>query len=159
MEMILQEPSSKPKQTPMRAPPPRLEDFPVRVGDLIRYGDLDRQGHVNNAVFSTYFETGRVAIIWDEHEGLQVPGATSVLARVEIDFLKELHWPGTVEVGTAVADIGRSSYVFVQAVYRDGVCAATARSTMVLIDGATRRSRPLPDELIERLKRRRLRVR
>ena len=51
MEMILQEPSSKPKST--RAAPPQLEDFPVRVGDLIRYADLDRQGHVNNAVFST----------------------------------------------------------------------------------------------------------
>jgi acyl-CoA thioester hydrolase len=153
METVLQEPPPKPK----RAPPPRLEDFPVRVPDLIRYGDIDRQGHVNNAVFSTYLETGRVAIIWDENDGLQVPGATSVLARVEIDFLKELHWPGTVDVGTAVAEIGRSSYVFVQAIYRDGVCAAAARSTMVLIDGATRRARPLPDELIERLERRRLR--
>jgi acyl-CoA thioester hydrolase len=154
MEMILQEPKPEPKS--LRVAPPRLEDFPVRVPDLIRYADLDRQGHVNNAVFSTYFETGRVAIIWDQHEGLQVPGATSVLARVEIDFLKELHWPGTVEVGTAVADIGRSSYVFLQAVYRDGVCAATARSTMVLIDGTTRRSRPLPPELIERLERKRI---
>ena len=152
-EIILQQPSPKPK----RAAPPRLEDFPVRVPDLIRYGDIDRQGHVNNAVFSTYLETGRVAIIWDEKEGLQLPGATSVLARVEIDFLQELHWPGTVEVGTAVAEIGRSSYVFVQAIYRDGICAATARSTMVLIDGATRRARPLPPELIERLERRRLR--
>jgi acyl-CoA thioester hydrolase len=144
-------PSSKPARATRAAAPP-LEAFPVRVGDLIRYGDIDRQGHVNNAVFSTYFETGRVAIIWDKEDGLQVPGATSVLARVEIDFLKELHWPGTVEVGTAVAEIGKSSYVFVQAVYRDGVCAATARSTMVLIDGATRRARPLPPELIERLK-------
>ena len=150
----MQEPSSK----PARAAPPRLEDFPLRVPDLIRYGDLDRQGHVNNAVFATYLESGRVAIIFDKHEGLQVPDATSVLARVEIDFLRELHWPGTVEVGTAVADIGRSSYIFVQAVYRDGVCAATARSTMVLIDGRTRRSRPLPDELIARLEKRRLRA-
>jgi len=128
----------------------------VRTPDLIRYADIDRQGHVNNAVYSTYFETGRVAIIWDKQDGLQVAGTTHVLARVEIDFLKELHWPGTVEVGTAVGEIGRSSYAFVQAVYFDGVCAATARSTMVLIDGATRRARPLPPELVERLERRRI---
>src|SRR5262245_61578037 len=147
-EVVLPQSSSK----PIRAAPPRLEVFPVRVPDLIRFADIDRQGHVNNAVFSTYFETGRVAIIHDAKEGLQVAGATSVLARVEIDFLRELHWPGTVEVGTAVAEIGRSSYVFVQAIYRDGLCGATARSTMVLIDAATRRARPLPPELIERLK-------
>ena len=138
---------------PPRAAPPRPEDFPVRVPDLIRYADLDRQGHVNNAIYSTYFETGRVAVIWHQEHGLQVSGATSVLARAEIDYLKELHWPGTVEVGTSVAEIGRSSYVFAQAVFRDGVCVATARNTMVLIDGATRKARPLPPELIARLER------
>ena len=136
-----------------RAAPPRPEDFPVRVNDLIRYADLDRQGHVNNAIYSTYFETGRVAVIWDKTEGLQVPGCTTVLARAEIDYLRELHWPGTVEIGTGVAEIGRSSYVFAQAVFHNGVCAATARNTMVLIDGATRRARALPEELLARLAR------
>ena len=141
----------QPSKTP-RAAPPRPDAFPSRVPDLIRYADLDRQGHVNNAVYSTYFETGRVAIIWDREHGLQVPGCTTVLARAEIDYLRELRWPGTVEIGTAVAEIGRSSYVFTQAVFHDGVCAAIARNTMVLIDGTTRKARPLPDELVERLK-------
>ena len=76
-----------------------------------------------------------------------------MLARLEIDFLKELHWPGTVEVGTAVAEIGNSSYVFTQAVFHDGACAATGRATLVLIDRATRRARPLPPELVQQLKR------
>jgi acyl-CoA thioester hydrolase len=125
----------------------------MRTPDVIRFGDIDRQGHVNNAVYSTYLETGRVAIIYDPEHGLQAAGATSVLARLEIDFIKELHWPGTIEIGTAVAEIGRSSYVLLQAVFHEGVCAASARATMVLIDSATRRSRPLPPELIERLER------
>ena len=142
---------SSPKPTRPALPSP--EDFPVRVSDLIRYADLDRQGHVNNAIYSTYFETGRVAVIWDKDEGLQVPGCTTVLARAEIDYLKELRWPGTVEIATRVAEIGRSFYVFAQAVFHDGLCAATARNTMVLIDGATRRARPLPDELLARLAR------
>src|SRR5438874_1899835 len=79
------------------------------------------------------------------------PGTTSVLARLDINFLKELHWPGTVEIGTATAEIGRSSYTFMQAIFHDGVCAATARATMVLIDMETRRSRSLPAQMIERL--------
>jgi len=149
----------QPKSKPPRAVPPRPEVFPLRVPDLIRYADLDRQGHVNNAVYSTYFETGRVAVIWDQEHGLQVPGATTVLARAEIDYLKELHWPGTVEIGTAVAQIGRSSYVFSQAVFSEGVCAATARNTMVLIDGATRKARPLPPTLLDRLRQLALRMR
>ena len=126
--------------------------------DVVRFGDMDRQGHVNNAVYSTYLETGRVGIIYDREQGLQVEGATTVLARAEIDFLKELQWPGSVEVGTAVAEIGRSSYTFAQAVFIDGVCAAKARSTMVLIDAKTRRARPLPATLLQRLERLRLRT-
>jgi acyl-CoA thioester hydrolase len=148
----------QPSPKPPRAAAPRLDDFPVRVPDIIRFGDIDRQGHVNNAVYSTYLETGRVGIIYDPAEGLQVAGATTVLARIEIDFLKELRWPGTIEVGTAVAEIGRSSYTFVQAVFIDGACAAKARSTMVLIDGETRRARALPPTLVSRLERLSLRT-
>ena len=138
---------------PQRPAPPRLQDFPIRVPDTIRYADMDRQGHVNNAVFATYLETSRVGVIYDPEAGFVVPGTTHVLARLELDFLQELHWPGTVEVGTAVAAIGRSSYILAQAVFHDGVCAAAARATLVLIDAEPRRARALPPVLIERLKR------
>jgi len=134
-----------------RRPVPRPEDFPHRTVETIRFGDLDRQNHINNAVFATYFESGRVGLIYDAENGLQVPGATSVAVRLEIDFLRELRWPGTVEIGTAVADIGRSSYRFAHAIFHEGGCAATGYTTMVLIDRETRRSRPLSPELIARL--------
>jgi len=144
------------QETPQKSPRPalpRLEDFPIRVPDTIRFADMDRQGHVNNAVYPTYFETGRVPHIYHPEHGLQVDGCTTVLARIEIDFLKELRWPGTVEIGTAIAEIGKSSYVFAQAIFNEGACAARARSTMVLIDRASRKARPLPEDLVARLKR------
>jgi acyl-CoA thioester hydrolase len=145
----LQDSSPKPPRPPL----PRIEDFPVRVTENVRFADLDRQGHVNNAVYPTYFETGRVARIYHPELGFQVDGCTTVLARIEIDFLKELHWPGTIEIGTAIAEIRRSSYVFSQAIFSEGDCVARARSTMVLIDRATRKARQLPPDLIERLNR------
>ncbi|MFZ9635943.1 MAG: hypothetical protein ACO3EK_19200, partial [Alphaproteobacteria bacterium] len=40
--------------------PPRPEDYPRHSQDKLRYGDTDRLGHVNNAAFSTFLETGRV---------------------------------------------------------------------------------------------------
>ncbi|HLQ92863.1 MAG TPA: thioesterase family protein [Xanthobacteraceae bacterium] len=136
-----------------RTAAPRLESFKIRTPEIVRFGDMDRQGHVNNAVYSTYLETGRVSVIFDPDQGLQVAGATTVLARIQIDFLKELRWPGQIEVGTAVGDIGRSSYVFTQGIFCDGVCVASGRSTMVLIDLETRRAKPLPPILLERLQR------
>ena len=146
-ESHLQQPSLE------RTAAPRLESFKIRTPEIVRFGDMDRQGHVNNAVYSTYLETGRVSVIFDPDQGLQVAGATTVLARIQIDFLKELRWPGQIEVGTAVGDIGRSSYVFTQGIFCDGVCVASGRSTMVLIDLETRRAKPLPPILLERLER------
>jgi len=151
-EAALQQPSKPP-----RPALPQLADFPIRVSDIVRFADIDRQGHVNNAVFATYLESGRVGTIYDAEHGFQVLGATSVLARVEIDFMQELHWPGSVEIGTAVAAIGRSSYTFAQAIFHNGACAAMGRSTLVLIDATTRRSRPLPPEIVKRLERFKLR--
>ena len=136
---------------------PKLSQFPGRTHDIIRFGDLDPQGHVNNTVFATFFETGRVAFLREPGNGLSPPGTTSVLARLDINFLKELHWPGEVEIGTAIAEIGRSSFTFLQAIFHDGACAATARATMVMIDASTRRSRPLPPESLARLETMKLR--
>jgi acyl-CoA thioester hydrolase len=141
--------SEQPKSA--RAPLPRLDDFPHRSTDIVRFADLDPQGHVNNAVFSTYFETGRVAMFRMPDLGIGVPGKTFVLVRQEIDFLQELRWPGTVDIGTAIASFGRSSFTVIQAVYSKDVCAAVGRATMVFIDLAKRRPEPLPEEQIARL--------
>jgi acyl-CoA thioester hydrolase len=136
-----------------RKPLPSLDDFPGRATHTIRHGDLDSQGHVNNTVFASFLESGRVQVIRDPQHGLRVPGTTLVLARTEIDYLRELHYPGSVEIGTGIAEIGRSSFTFAHALFSGGACAATGRATMVLIDGASRRSQPLPDELIARMRR------
>jgi acyl-CoA thioester hydrolase len=134
-----------------RRHPPRLADFPHRSTDVVRFADLDPQGHVNNAVFSTYFETGRVAMFRLPDLGIGAPGKTFVLVRQEIEFLKELRWPGSVEIGTAVAAFGRTSFTVAQVVFHGTDCAATGRATMVFLDLATRRPEPLPQEQIARL--------
>jgi len=134
-------------------PTPRPDDYPHQTPDIIRYADLDAQGHVNNAVFATYFETGRVAMFRRPDLGVGVAGGTYVLVHTAIDYLRELRWPGNVEVGTGVAEFGRSSFTVKQAIFHDGACAATGLAKLVLIDSATRRSRPLPEGAIASLSR------
>ena len=53
---------ANPAPKPAAKPIPQLADYPHRVAEIIRFGDLDPQGHVNQAVFLTYFESGRVAM-------------------------------------------------------------------------------------------------
>lgn len=144
---------SDPSSPRPRKPAPQLADYPHRVTDVIRFGDLDPQGHVNNAVFSTYFESGRVAMFRNPDLGIGVANATFVLVRQEVDFLRELHWPGNVVVATALAELGRSSFTVAQAIFNGEECAAAGRATLVMLDTVSRRPRPLTPEAIARLER------
>ena len=131
---------------------PRREEFPHRVVETIRFGDLDRQNHVNNAVFATHFRSGRVIILYGEEYGLIVPGANFVLARLAIDFLGEMHWPGDVTIGTAISRVGNSSLGFYQALFVTDVCVATAENTLVMVDTLTRKPKPFAPDHAARIR-------
>ena len=116
-----------------------------------RYGDTDRQGHVNNAVFATFCETGRVTMLFDGPAPIAPAGCSFVIARLAIDFRAELHWPGMVEIGTAVRALGRTSVTLAQTLVQNGVIAAESDSVLVLTDLVTRRPTPLTDAARARL--------
>ncbi len=118
----------------------RLEDFAGQAYDKLRYGDTDRQGHVNNAVFATFLETGRVELIYNPDDPLLEDGFSFVLAKLDLNYLAEILWPGTVEIGTRVVRVGRSSVTMQQAVFQNGRLCASAETVVVHFDQATRRS-------------------
>ena len=130
---------------------PRLEDFPYRLSDNVRFADLDPNQHVNNAVYASYFETGRVTLMKDRSFGLMPEGLAWMLVRLDIHFRAELRWPGTIELGLGVARFGRTSVTFDQVVFSQLKCVASAQSVNVLISEKTRKPTPLTAEIIENL--------
>jgi acyl-CoA thioester hydrolase len=129
---------------------PRLEDFPYRLSDNVRFADLDPNDHVNNAVYASYFETGRVTLMKDRRYGLMPNGVAWIMVRLDIHFRAELRWPGTIELGLGVVKFGRTSVTFDQVVFSEGICVASAQSVSVLLDEATRKPTPLTPEIIEK---------
>ena len=129
------------------APATARASYAIWVADTLRYGDSDRQGHVNNAVFATFCESGRVSFLYDEALDLRSPGGEFVIVRLELDFHAELFYPGTIDIGTRVLAIGRSSFRLGQGIFKGDLCAATAECIMVLVDGATRKAMPLTPKL------------
>lgn len=123
---------------------PKLEDFPVRCFDTVRFGDTDKIGHVNNAVFSTFLETGRTAMLLGPHEPAAPQGFSFVIVRLELDFRAEILWPGQVDIGTRVSSLGRSSVGITQGLFQNGQCVATAETVLVLFDPVSRRAAELP---------------
>src|SRR6201996_5316421 len=127
---------------------PRLEDFPFRVTDNVRYADLDPNQHVNNAVYASYFETGRVTLMKDRSRGLMPPGLSWMMVRLDMHFRAELRWPGTIEMGLGLVKFGRTSVTFDQVVFSGGKCVASAQTTSVLIEETSHKSTPLTAEII-----------
>jgi acyl-CoA thioester hydrolase len=68
----------------------QLSDFPLQTFDKVRYADTDRQGHVNNAVFSSFLETGRVELLYAHSSLLPQAGCSFVIASLKLDFCAKL---------------------------------------------------------------------
>ncbi|WP_085317360.1 acyl-CoA thioesterase [Derxia lacustris] len=116
--------------------------------DTLRFSDTDKLGHINNLAIAAYCETGRAHFLTELiGPDLRPAQGVFVLARFAIDYRAELHWPGTAEIGTAVAALGRSSLTLAQAVFDGERCVATAENVMVLIDVVTRKPVAIADEL------------
>lgn len=114
----------------------------------VRPTDLDSNGHVNNAVYVEYLQCGRWA--WLDRVGLpratlRAAGITVVVARLEVDFEREIGEGDVATVAVAVERVGDKSLTLTQAIVRsDGVRAARAKVVLVAFDPATRRSREWP---------------
>jgi acyl-CoA thioester hydrolase len=125
--------------------------FTIWTLHTIRYNDQDPLGHVNNAVYSTFFEAGRTAFIEPMMKKIADETTTLdfVLARITIDFVKELAYPGSVDIGTRVLRLGTKSMAFSNAVFKTGTdeCVATCDAILVFFDLSTRTSVEPPARL------------
>ena len=113
--------------------------------EKLRFSDTDMIGHVNNVAFAALFESGRVnftrsGVIQHMPEGVLV-----VMRRLELDYRAELHWPAEVDIGSRLLRIGRSSFAIGNGLFHGDSCAATAVTTLVMIDRETRRAAPIPE--------------
>lgn len=126
---------------------PSIDQFHFKSTQQLRFSDTDAVGHVNNAIFATLFEAGRVEVLFGEQHPKLSPNTQFVIAKLTIDFLGELNWPGDVVVGSSISRVGNSSFDLSQALFSNEKCVATSSSVIVVMDETTRRSSPLPADL------------
>ena len=114
----------------------------------IRWRDVDAYGHVNNAVYLTYLEEVRDPWLVRALGGDPRSSWDFVLARVAIDFRRELRLEdASVAVRCELVRIGRSSVTTrEQVLSAEGWLAAEAESVLVARDQERGASRPLTDD-------------
>ncbi|MET0961604.1 MAG: thioesterase family protein [Noviherbaspirillum sp.] len=116
----------------------------------MRWGDMDMMGHVNNAMYFTYIETARID--WFTNLGCapNPKGEGPVLINASCTFMKQLEYPGEIEIRTFVGEFGRSSFETFHQIRRvdqpDLLCAEGA-AKVVWVDFVAGKSMPLSEEL------------
>jgi acyl-CoA thioester hydrolase len=109
----------------------------------VRFRDCDAMGHVNNAVFSTYLEQARIAILGDLDP--------FILARVEIDFRAELRSGEEIEIRSRCTRIGTKSFDLEHEIWAGDLRVADAKSVLVGYDYGAGASVPLTGDQRRRL--------
>ena len=120
----------------MAKPDPALLDparYPFCCAIETRYRDLDSNLHVNNGVFASLLEEGRVHFHRASRFGniADDPHASAMVVSVAIDYLGESHFPEPLEMHIALSRIGSSSYELCQLVMQQKGVVAFGRVTMV----------------------------
>jgi acyl-CoA thioester hydrolase len=116
----------------------------------VRYGDLDPQGHVNNAKILTYMEQGRVFYfkqlkLWESGSFLNFG---IILADIQITFRRVIQFGDPVRVGVRISRLGNKSMTSEYRVEdaRDSSEFATGTSVLVAYDYQNKRTIPIPEE-------------
>jgi len=112
----------------------------------LRFSDQDSLGHINNVAYAAYVEQARVALI-DKLLRSRGDDIDYILANVEINYRREMHFPGTVDVGARLLKVGTKSITTGYGLFKDGGNVATAGSVNVFFDPATRKTMAIPDSL------------
>lgn len=137
------------------------DPVPVIVPIQIRWRDLDALGHVNNAVYLSYFELARLAYIQallgpdtprDPRTTLPVD-FQFILAEVNIRYRSPATLGDQLVAAIWAAQIGRKSFVFEYRITeeRTGRMVAEGYSTQVWYDYAANASRPVPETIVTRM--------
>ncbi len=133
----------------MTPPPFDVSAFRFATSVEIRFADMDAFGHVNNAVYLTYFEHAR-AKYWKESVRWDWKALGIILARAEVDYVRQLTVRDQAKVYVRTSRVGNSSfdvqYVLV-AVGTDGAETLVAKgiTTCVAFDFGTQKPCPIPE--------------
>lgn len=113
-----------------------MADFHFYHPVEVRYGDLDPQGHVNNAKHLTYFEQARVAYmielgLFTKDQSFMEIGV--ILADVHITYFEPIYFGQNIKVGVHTVKIGNKSMTWEQNIVEAETGKQLAKGEVVMV--------------------------
>jgi len=125
---------------------PQRNDYTFFERVTLRYADNDANGHVNNAHYYSFFDTGVEGYL--RQHNLREPLSANVRTLVVASscrYYSEVSFPGNIDIAVRVARIGNSSIHYDIAIFRDDDSAqAAAQGTFTIVCASKETGRPVP---------------
>ena len=106
---------------------------------------MDKIGHINNAIYLTYYESARVDLFhkWNYKK---VP---FIMVSAKLDYLKQLHHPSKLHIGSKIDRVGKTSFDIKSAIFsnNDELPSSTALITCVCYDYQKQIATPVPNKI------------
>jgi len=124
----------------------------MKVDIEVPYRDLDAMGHVNNAVYFSYFEFARQKY-WEAAVGVETfLDIGFVMESASIDYRLPARMRDRLQVEIRCPRIGTSSFEFQYRITRGEEVVAEGKSTQVLWDWHGGGKRVFTDDLREKIR-------
>lgn len=89
--------------------------FSHSVDIQVRFTDMDSNGHINNGIYHSYFDLGRMHFF---KEVLKAKTSNTLICQVNTTYVKPLYLTDSICVKNKVIRWGNSSFDMLQAVFK-----------------------------------------
>ena len=113
----------------------------------LRFADVDANGHINNGAFLQLLENARVSymrqVVRQSLRTSGLPRFRVVVGRLEIDFKRQMFYPGRATAGARLLEVQERKCVIGHGLFDgEGNCTAVLKAIMVSLNEETHRSVP-----------------
>jgi acyl-CoA thioester hydrolase len=135
-----------------------VKDFLHKVTIKVRFHEVDMLGVCNNAVYINFFEHARLEYVKEAglipEGGIFSDGRLFFMVRNEINYLGHSFYDDELDVYSKVSYIKNSSFEYDHLIVRKktGEIIVDGKGVVVFVDPKTRKSTPLTEEFIVKIK-------
>lgn len=116
-----------------------------------RFCDTDALGHINNNVYSVWFEESREEVFRIFNPTLTKKDWNLIMASYSVDFLQEVFYGTKVKIDTTVEKIGTSSFTLKHELYQHDKLCTIGHTTLVHFDFVNKKAISMDETLRKKL--------
>ncbi|MFX1426250.1 MAG: acyl-CoA thioesterase [Promethearchaeota archaeon] len=132
-----------------------LNDYTIVEKILVRWGDMDARGHVNNTIYYRYFESTRIALFqyFDLYEEPTEVLIGPILSYQSCYYKAPLVYPDTLLVGAKITGIEGSKIIITHLIFSEKLnrIAAEGEAHIIWYNYEKKKKEIISDDLKNKL--------